>query len=318
MNLFIDTNIYLDFYHYTSETLEELKKLVVAIENKAIRLFLTPQVKNEFNRNREMKIADAIKRFSEQKLNNQFPQVCKEYEEFDNLKKSIREFEEMKDKLLIKIHADIKNRSLGADKIINELFSKAEELSWTTDIVNISKMRMDLGNPPGKNGSYGDAVNWEMLLAGTPNEDLYFITDDKDFISKINEKDLDPYLEDEWKSKKNSNIYFFRKLSEFFSKKYPRVKMANQMEMDGAIEMLINSGSFATTHSAISKLNIFADYNDEQVNAIIKASIENNQISWIKEDPDVREFLTSLVKAYPKNIDPVLLQSFNEMYSSQS
>ncbi len=314
MNLFIDTNIYLDFYHYTGETLEELKKLVVAIETKAIRLFLTPQVLNEFNRNRESKIADAIKRFSEQKLNNQFPQICKEYKEFENLKMAIKEFEESKDKILQQLYEDIKNRTLGADKIINELFNKSENIKWTTDIIAESKMRMDLGNPPGKDGSYGDAVNWELLLSGVPNEDLYFITDDKDYISKINDKNLDPYLEGEWKSKKNSEIIFYRRLSEFFSKKYPRVKMANQMELDGAVEMLINSGSFFTTHSAISKLNIFADYTDDQVNAIVKASVENSQISLIREDSDVKEFLKIFVKSYENKIEPSLLQRFQQLY----
>jgi hypothetical protein len=40
VNLFIDTNIFLSFFHLTSEDLEELKKLIVLIDNGEIRLFL--------------------------------------------------------------------------------------------------------------------------------------------------------------------------------------------------------------------------------------------------------------------------------------
>jgi PIN domain len=71
MNLFIDTNIYLTFYHYSSDDLEELKKLAVAIKSGEITLYSTQQIQDEFKRNRESKIADALKRFNEQKLGTQ-------------------------------------------------------------------------------------------------------------------------------------------------------------------------------------------------------------------------------------------------------
>jgi len=60
--LFIDTNILLSFYHLTNEDIEELKKLIVLIDNDKITLFLTDHVQNEFYRNRGSKIAYAMKR----------------------------------------------------------------------------------------------------------------------------------------------------------------------------------------------------------------------------------------------------------------
>ncbi len=33
MNVFIDTNIYLNFYHFTSDDLGQLKQLIVVIKN---------------------------------------------------------------------------------------------------------------------------------------------------------------------------------------------------------------------------------------------------------------------------------------------
>ena len=59
MKIFIDTNVYLKFYHYSNDELEELRKLIVLIEQGEILLYVPSQVFNEFTRNREVKIADA-------------------------------------------------------------------------------------------------------------------------------------------------------------------------------------------------------------------------------------------------------------------
>ena len=68
MNLFIDSNIFLSFYHLTSDDLEELKKLGVLLRQGEVRLFLPSQVVEEIRRNRENKIADAVKRLRGQEL----------------------------------------------------------------------------------------------------------------------------------------------------------------------------------------------------------------------------------------------------------
>lgn len=78
MNLFIDTNIFLSFFHLTNDDLDELHKLTVLLENKQITLWLTEQVRDEFARNRENKISEAVKKLSEQRSKPQFPQICKQ------------------------------------------------------------------------------------------------------------------------------------------------------------------------------------------------------------------------------------------------
>src|SRR3989442_14946441 len=94
MNFFIDTNIFLSFYHLTSDDLDELKKLVILLRNKTIRLWLPDQVVKEFHRNRENKISDALKRLRDQRLNLQFPQICKDYEEYEELRQLQKQYEE--------------------------------------------------------------------------------------------------------------------------------------------------------------------------------------------------------------------------------
>jgi predicted nucleic acid-binding protein len=63
INLFIDTNVFLSFYHLTNEDLEELKKLAALIDKNEIVLFLPDQVKKEFTRNRAGKISDAMRNY---------------------------------------------------------------------------------------------------------------------------------------------------------------------------------------------------------------------------------------------------------------
>ena len=78
-HLFIDTNVLLSFLHFTSDDLEEIRKLSALIKSGAITLLLPEQVKDEFRRNREIKLADSLQRLRQQKLNLQFPQICKAY-----------------------------------------------------------------------------------------------------------------------------------------------------------------------------------------------------------------------------------------------
>lgn len=317
MNLFIDTNIYLTFYHYSSDDLEELKKLSSAVKNRKITLYATDQVKNEFRRNRETKIADALKRFSDQKLNTQFPQICKEYEEYNHLRDAIRQYNEAKDKIYAKLLSDTEQDTLGADSLIGELFAKSQTLYSNPTILNAATLRMQLGNPPGKKGSYGDAINWEILLSEMPTQDLYLITDDTDYISPINEDKLAHYLIEEWEEKKHASIFFYRRLSQFFRHKFPSIKLANDMEKELAIANLVSSGNFASTHVAIARLAGFGDFTIAQIREIIDAALSNCQIYWISGDSDVSQFMQNIVRGREAEIDAEKLAEFRRRYTSE-
>ena len=163
MKLFIDTNIFLSFYHLTSEDLEELRKLAVLLDQKEVTLYVTDQVRAEFSRNRENKIADAVKRLTDQRLNLQFPQLCKDYAEYNELRELQRSYESAHSSLLEKIGRDVAEQTLKADKTIQELFTKATIIETTDTLVERARLRIQVGNPPGKEGSLGDAISWEAL-----------------------------------------------------------------------------------------------------------------------------------------------------------
>ncbi|WP_432644191.1 PIN domain-containing protein [Limimaricola cinnabarinus] len=53
MHLFIDTNVYLEFFRFTNEKLEELRKLAALVKEQQITLLASSQLRDEYYRNRE-------------------------------------------------------------------------------------------------------------------------------------------------------------------------------------------------------------------------------------------------------------------------
>lgn len=86
MQVFIDTNILLKFYHYTSDELDALNNVFVSRDRGAAHVHLTDQVRDEFKRNREAKVRDALRRFGEMKPATQLPSFMRAYEEYAEIR----------------------------------------------------------------------------------------------------------------------------------------------------------------------------------------------------------------------------------------
>ena len=318
--LFIDTNIYLTFYHFSSDDLEELKKLLVAIDNKKILLYITRQIINEFRRNREAKIADALKIFNSQKLPDQFPQICKGYEEYAALRELLKSYSQARAKLLETLKSDVDSKTCGADVIIMGLFDKANIIETDDKILEAAKNRVSLGNPPGSNNSNGDSINWELLLKHFPNDkELHFITQDtKDYSSKIDNGRISEFLKLEWQENGKSTLHYYTKLSDFLGREFPNIKLASELEKKLAIDSFTNSNTFASTKSAIRKLRKFTDFTDSELMEIVEASTSNNQIYWIGGNSIVRNFLFNIIKDREDILDTNILEEFNRIYSEET
>lgn len=317
MFVFIDTNVLLSFYHFTSDDLDELQKLAEAIKAGAITFALPEQVKQEFWRNRESKIAEALTRLKEQKLNLQFPQICKDSSLYPALRAAQRDYERNHGLLVTELTNAAHTRQLKADQVINELFGIGTNYPMDNSIIASAQIRISLGNPPGKNGSLGDAVNWETLLKMVPNnEDLFFISDDKDFRSAIDGVQFSQFLTDEWAHKKQSALRYYNKLSVFFAEHYPNIKLATEKEIERLINNLTASRSFSTTHSVISKLATYTEFTNDQINQIVSAIITNRQVYWIIEDPDVNEFTKQIIEDNEEIIEESNYKRLNELLNS--
>jgi predicted nucleic acid-binding protein len=315
MQLFIDTNILLSFFHLTSDELEELRKLSALVGKGQIKLILPRQVVNEFERNRGNKIADALKRLKESKIKAVFPQVCKDYPEYESLRESLKSYNKAHSTLIKKIEDDVKNHFLKADKIISELFDLAEITEYDDKIIEKAKLRMALGNPPGKNNSLGDAINWETVLEdGKKDIDIHFVADDKDYYSVSDHSKISSFLGKEWALTKNSGVKFYRRLSSFFKDNFPDIQLASEIEKELLIKQLRNSESFANTHYIISKLANFSEFTTSQINEIINIYLSNGQVQSIISDLDVKDFIEKIIKGKETDLNKEDLKELLSIY----
>ena len=314
MHLFIDTNIYLAFYHFSSDDLEELQKLLVLLDNKSLTLYVTEQVVDEYGRNRENKLADALGRFREIKLNHQYPQLCQAYPEYQSLRDFQKKFEASHSVLLNKLDTDITEQSLKADLLLKSLFIKATRVKRSDKVIERARRRMELGNPPGKAGSLGDAINWESLLDGVPEaQDIYIIADDDDWASALDRYQFKNFLINEWAVRKKASVYYYRRLATFFKDEFPDIRLATELEKELAIKKLARSGNFGTTHVAVAKLSQIAEFTPVQANEIVSAALSNNQIGWIATDEDVKAFLGAVLEKHIENIDPADVEAVRKL-----
>lgn len=299
MKVFIDTNILLDIYHLSGPDLEELRKLKKMVENGKVELLVSSQVVDEFWRNRERVIADALKAFRESKAAAKIPNIIRIYPEAKELKATVDKANEMVKALALKAASDIENDTLKADKVIRELFSAITVGEITDDVYARASRRSSVGNPPGKKDSIGDAINWEWLLEQEIefwDDELIIISADGDYESELTRGNPREYLLREWRDKNpGCNLKLERSLTDFLLQRFPDIQLAEEVDKITEIERLEQSSTFARTHSVVAALNKYDDFKDAEIQRMVKAYLENSQILWILGDEDVKEFAKKIV-----------------------
>jgi predicted nucleic acid-binding protein len=333
--LFVDTNAFLGFYAYSSDDLAQLNKLVDEMKAGKIELLLTDQVINEFNRNRESKIAETLRSFTEKAEIDKFPRLVQHYDEYLELAKVTKAYKDLKEKVMKALDKDILERKLPADVIFAEIVKVAKPIKTTPEIIEAAQFRMAVGNPPGKNGSLGDAINWELLLktCGKKTE-LHIVTQDKDYLSPIDRTRFSEFLVEEWREKCGGEIHLFGNLRELFKKIAPEIKLSSatttppantvisvvaspakeEDEFEKAVQNLESSGAFSTTHWAIASMPPIWVLTNSQIARLLRAAVENNQISWICSDSDVSAFFKELYAMGKEHLDADVAEKFSELY----
>jgi hypothetical protein len=307
--LFLDTNVFLSFFHFSKDDLEALRQLAVLVRAKKVTLLVPEQVANEFERNRDGNVAKALKEVEASKLPNQYPRLFQGFPEYKELRAAVDAFERARKSILVKVRSAAQQRKLGADRATQQLFKVATQLETTADLFTAADRRHRLGDPPGKRDqdSLGDAVIWEAMLVSSFAGDLFFVSEDGDWASPLDPSAFNSYLQDEWASAKKGAVRFYQRLSGFLNENYPDIKLSTELEKDLQIAQLASSRSFAQTHAAIAALREFSDFTDAQINAIVAAYINNNQIRAIVDDRDVRDFLMDNVIDRVPDLDPQLV-----------
>jgi predicted nucleic acid-binding protein len=299
IHVFIDTNVYLTFFSFAEDDLEELRKLRVAIENGDVKLWVPAQTRDELRRNREGKVAESMGALRKLKPTGGIPQMARNLPEFEAFKKARTEFDRHLNVLDEQLSEQAVASDLAADRVLAELLEAAETVEGSAELLNSARRRTEVGNPPGKKGSLGDAINWECLLASCPHgEDLYLVTQDGDFVSKMDKERVSGFLAEEWRGAKSSEVRLYRRISSLFQDKFPDIRLAAEFEKELRIRRLTESPSFERTHRAITALSAYTEFSEQQARDLLEGACSNSQVRAIAHDHDVQQFLRGLLDRY--------------------
>lgn len=305
LHIFIDTNVLLAFYHYTSDDAEQLKIIAKLAKKNELVLYLTEQVVDEFKRNRENKLAAAIKDLEKWGKAPGIPRCMIGYTEVKTYQEAVSAVEKARSALITQARKDAQERTLSADTLFADIVDVAVLIKREQLQIADAKTRKLIGNPPGKKDSWGDQINWECLLAGVPGgTELHIISKDGDFASPLFADQAHQFLVDEWKAAKGAALYLHEELRPFLKSKFPDIQLATDIEKSAAIGRLENSASFQTTHAAVATLSpISGTLTWSDADRLFSAGLVNNQIAWIGTDDDVYPFYAGLIDTFAAKLD---------------
>lgn len=370
LHVFIDTNIFLNFYSFPDDKLNVLDELIELTGPEGIVLHLPKQVENELKRNRESKLQLAITEFRNAKLPSGVPQHMRGTDAAKQYEEAIKSADKAKSALLASSISLALSNQLDIDKKLASLLEKSVKHAESDEIYQRALIRTQKGNPPGKPEGLGDRYIWETLLASVPEADLFIISRDSDYSSPLSlDKSVRPlsFLADEWRERKGgSKLTIFKTIGEIVSHfknlqrqpingeqtdstvapspeieapytpaspvsvppvapapisvpSLPSVPPASSLpprdEVDAAVQNLVTSDSFRTTHWAISRLQPLRHaltVNDAE--RLFSAILGNNQISSIRSDEDVNGFYLELITDWATQVTPDLADMVIDLF----
>jgi predicted nucleic acid-binding protein len=185
--IFIDTNVYLDFYRAQKDTFKNLEEL---LSTYAAMLVFPEQVFLEFKRNREMRLSETIKNFKGLEIKLPPSSIASQLPNYTRLQRATRLF----NKRLSLLCKDLEDRLNDKTKdevytyVVN-LYNQATKIPTSSQYIDQAQVRRLLGNPPrpqsGYSHSIGDEIIWEALLDGV-NDDLIIVSRDGTYRDHFN------------------------------------------------------------------------------------------------------------------------------------
>lgn len=267
--IFIDTNIFLDFYRIRKSNVS-LKYLEQIEKHKGI-LITSTQVEMEFKKNRQNVILESIGEVK--KMNNtnlSIPAILSNAKATEMIKKSKKEIESQQKRLKEQIERILlkPNQYDPVYKSLQRLFKYNSEINLNRQnkqrfaIRKLAMKRFVLGYPPRKNSdnSVGDAVNWEWIIKCAENtgKNIIIVTRDTDFGAiHENESYLNDWLSQEFKERisQKRKLILTDKLSEAFK----LVEIPVTKEMIEEEEKIINYSFYSKLLKHRQSMNKYQD-----------------------------------------------------------
>lgn len=215
--LFIDTNIWLDFYRARNETGLQLLKRAEAV---ADRIIVTYQLESEFKKNRQTVIHES---WRELKGPTQIsrPGIFSDAKATRVMARNLAEAEKRVGQLRSRLIKALENpvQHDPVYQVCQRIFQKSDDLTLGRDnrvrrsIQGAALRRFLHGYPPRKasDTSFGDAFNWEWMIhcAGQKKAGLVIVSRDSDYGVTISQKS---YINDELRHEFSARVSRKRKL----------------------------------------------------------------------------------------------------------
>lgn len=297
VTLFLDANILLDFYRLSKDDIEVVQQLVALIDEKEIRFHSSILLEDEVWRARDAVVSTSLRDFETTKFQVNAPNFCKGSAEFEALQTTLKLANEKHAEVVKSLKGQVESRQLPADNLIRDLFDRAQKIELSQEVKEKANYRLQVNNPPRKSkDSIADAIHWESLLSLSSAYDMHFVSRDGDFASEVDSKKIKAFLLDEWKTVhgKYSYISLHTSLSDFFKARFSKLKLSTIEQTNSLIERLSASQNFSMTHAVVAELGECETFSNRQITKLFKILIENQQVSWIATDTDVKEFYTTL------------------------
>jgi hypothetical protein len=247
--LFIDTNIYLDFYRATGSADFKLLERLEKVHEKIIS---SAQVEMEFQKNRQKRMLEA---FQKLKLPGR-PEIPGLFvnsptgEELQNLLNQIdKKLRALKENLSAAMENPAEHDSVY--KVTKQIFSFESDFNLTRAkserfrIRRLARKRYLLGYPPRKDSdtSIGDAVNWEWIIecAKKSERSVVIVTRDGDYGLKFDKRSyLNEWLRQEFSERVGGSSEIT--LTDSLSEALKLLKVSVTKEESDAERKLIETG----------------------------------------------------------------------------
>jgi hypothetical protein len=243
--LFVDTNIWLDFYRAQNDAGLKLLKHVEAVKT----LLVTYQLEVEFKKNRQTVLKNSWENL---KAPNEFgvPNIVADAQTTQMLKRHMREAKQRVDALKKMIVRALESpaRHDPVYQAAQRMFHRESDLVLTRKnnvrkVIRTKSLRRFLqGYPPRKNDdtSMGDGFNWEWMIhcAAARKADLVIISRDGDFGVTIHKKcHFNDHLQQEYKERvgRRRKVVLFDRLTDGLT--YMKVAVSKK-EVDAEREWL--------------------------------------------------------------------------------
>lgn len=190
--IFIDTNIFLDFYRYPQGS--AVLPILSHLDTNHDKIITGNQVEMEFKKNRQKVILDSIGLMKGPQWETfKVPVILSETQPAEAISKNREEIAKQSKKLQKRIEAVLREPAHNdiVYQTVQRLFRNDSSLNLTREdkirfsIRRFARKRFMLGYPPRKpdDTSLGDAINWEWIIycAKKTNKSVVIVSRDSDY-----------------------------------------------------------------------------------------------------------------------------------------